>query len=51
MIYALATQPLMDTFDSELENERMWGLQISNTLRICYRFFADDLGIFIPATE
>jgi hypothetical protein len=23
MIYALATQPLMDTFDSELENERM----------------------------
>jgi hypothetical protein len=24
LIYAIATQLLMDTFDSELENKRMW---------------------------
>jgi hypothetical protein len=41
----------MDLFDSEIAADRLWGLQILNNLQIYYRFFADDLGIFIPATE
>jgi hypothetical protein len=51
LVYAFATQPLMDTFEAELENGTMWGLKISNTTQLSYRFFANDLGIFIPATE
>jgi hypothetical protein len=51
LIYALPTQQLMDTFKSKLASKCMWGLQISNTISICDRFFADDLGIFIPASE
>jgi hypothetical protein len=41
----------MDFFDLELTADRLWGLQILHNLQICYRFFADDLEIFIPATE
>jgi hypothetical protein len=51
LIYAVSTQPLMDLFDAEIAAGRLWGLQISTNFHICYRFFADDLGIFIPASE
>jgi hypothetical protein len=41
----------MDTFKSKQASNRMWGLQMSNNITICYSVFADDLGIFIPASE
>jgi hypothetical protein len=51
LIYAVSTQPLMDLFDTKIAAGRLWGLQILANFHICYRFFADDLGIFIPASE
>lgn len=40
----------MDLFNHELESSGMQGINFSSLLTISYRFFADNLGIFIPAT-
>lgn len=50
LIFALATQPLMDHLQHLLDTQ-LEGIQISETLTVSYRLFADDLGIFIPATQ
>lgn len=44
-------QPLMDYLDSEIKAGWVRGLQILETLMICFRLFEDDLGILIPAEE
>lgn len=51
LVFVLATQPLMDHLDQEITSGRLKGIQITEFLVICYRLFADDLGMFIPATE
>lgn len=51
LIFALSTQPLMGYLEEKLNTRDMDGIKISNSLTICHRLFADDVGIFIPAIE
>jgi hypothetical protein len=51
MLFAVATQPLMDHLDAELAARCFQGVRITDTLTISYRLFADDGGMFIPPIE
>lgn len=51
LLFVISTQPLMDFMESELKANRLSGLQVSHTFCILHRLFADDLGVFIPASE
>lgn len=51
LLYALTTQPFMDYVSHKLETGELEGIKVTNATTICIRFFADDLGIFLPANE
>lgn len=51
LLFAIATQPLMAYLSSMIETGELNGIQIQDGLTICFRLFADDMGMFIPATE
>lgn len=50
LLFVLSTQPLMDFFRAGIGDGRILGTRISQSLTICVRLFADDLGLFIPVT-
>lgn len=41
----------MDCLQAKLGSRELDGIRITNNLTICHRLFADDVGVFIPATE
>ncbi|CAM6124136.1 unnamed protein product [Calypogeia fissa] len=51
LLFVMATQPLMTFLNDRLHSGHLQGIQITEHLTISYRLFADDLGVFIPATE
>lgn len=48
MIFAITTQPLMTFLEAKCSKGRMIGIQISDSLYLCKRMFADDMDILIP---
>lgn len=50
LLFVISTQPLMDMLDEELCSGQLEGIQISHRMCIAYKLFADDLGMFIPAS-
>ncbi|CAM6091071.1 unnamed protein product [Calypogeia fissa] len=51
LLFVMSTQPLMTFLNDRLQQGLLKGICISDHLTISYRLFADDLGVFIPATE
>ncbi|CAM6097625.1 unnamed protein product [Calypogeia fissa] len=51
LLFVLSTHPLMRFLLTELRNNWLQGIKITDNLTVCYRLFADDLGVFIPASE
>jgi hypothetical protein len=51
LLFAIPTQPLLVRLDADLEAGKELGFEINNHLRICHRFFANDVGAFIPASQ
>jgi hypothetical protein len=51
ILFAIATHPLLAYLDKGLKTGLIDGVPISEELTVAHRFFADDVGIFIPATE
>lgn len=51
LIFALSTQPLMEMLQAKLASGYLQGIEITPSLTIYHRLFADNLGIFIPITE
>lgn len=50
-LFAIATQPFMEYLNARIANQSLHGIRINRILTISYRFFADDLGQFIPMTK
>lgn len=51
MLFAICTQPLLAYIQEERSQGRIMGLQLSLTLQVRERLFADDVSIFIPVLE
>lgn len=51
LLFAISMQPLLAYIQGERQHGRMVGLQISPSLQICERLFANDVGILILATK
>lgn len=51
LLFAMASQPLMAYLDDQLLTGRLHGIQVHEALVISYMLFADDLGMFVPASE
>lgn len=49
-LFALATQPFMDYMHPLLASDRLHGIRISDSQVVSFRLFADDVGMFTPAT-
>jgi hypothetical protein len=50
MLFAVATQPMMVDLLHGLQHDTLQGICISSKLTVSFRLFADDMGMFIPAT-
>jgi hypothetical protein len=50
LLFAISTQPLLQRLDTAITSNNNLGIVINDELTICHRFFADDVGVFIPAT-
>jgi hypothetical protein len=51
LLFALSTQPLITYMDHQISTNQLPAIEINNKLTVCQMLFADDVGIFIPATE
>lgn len=51
LLFALATQPLLDFLRFQLSTGNLHRLPIVGDLIVCYHLFADDMGMFILANE
>jgi hypothetical protein len=51
LLFAISTQPLLVRLDNAIESDSAIGIKVSNDSKICHQFFADDVGVFIPATN
>lgn len=49
LLFSLATQPFMEYMHSLLESNNLQGIRILDSHVVSFRFFADNLGIFILA--
>jgi hypothetical protein len=51
LLFAIATQPLISYIDAIIEDKTFPAVQINPELSVCHMFFANDVGIFLPATS
>jgi hypothetical protein len=51
LLFAIATQPLITYLDAKILDKELPAIHINDQLSTCHMFFADDVGIFIPATQ
>jgi hypothetical protein len=51
LLFAISTQPLLARLDTALQQDTELGIKITDSLTVCHRLFADDVGVFLPATE
>jgi exonuclease III len=50
LLFAIATQPFITYLDAQIQSKRLPTVFLSEDLTVCHLLFADDIGIFIPAT-
>jgi hypothetical protein len=51
LLFVISTQPLILFMDHQISMNLLPAIHVNEELKVCQMLFADDVGIFIPATE